>query len=113
MHVRQQHRANAGRRQRQGIPIPRLKAPLLKHAAIDHHPLASDFEAITATGDLAIRAEEMELHEGSGFGVRVQNTSPQRKRGIDWRRSARRDTLYSVMSVQDEWSARPNSVPTG
>ena len=39
-----------------------LLAVALKHAAIDQHLFASHLQAIAATGDLAVRAEEVELH---------------------------------------------------
>src|SRR5262245_9524860 len=73
MHMRQQHRRNALGRQRRWIPISRLKASLLKHPAIDHYPLASDFEAVATTRDLAISTEKVKKHRCCG-DFRVQRT---------------------------------------
>src|SRR5262245_41599082 len=63
VHMRQQHVVNVSGRDRTRVPISRLKPPLLKHAAIDHHVLTGHFQTIAATRDLPIRTEEMKLHD--------------------------------------------------
>src|SRR5205814_2111137 len=45
-----------------------------KHAAIDHHPLAGNFKAVAAAGDLSVGAEEVELHEDRGRGIGKHGT---------------------------------------